>query len=89
MSTCISVKNYIDDKIFKDLSIPSTLFIKPNYYDQKISKLGNIDNFIIDDEIYDILINNVSINDKINKQPKTTRKSKVKFNKKNKSRKKN
>jgi len=88
MSTCICINNYLNDNLLKDLSIPSTLFIKPNYYPQQINRINNFDNSLIDDNIYDILIDNICIKEKLNQKSKATKHKKNKREKKIKTRKK-
>jgi hypothetical protein len=88
MTICVDVNNYLNDKLLKDLSIPSTLFIKPNYYTQQISRINDMNNSLIDDSIYDILLNNISINEKLKQKSKPTKHNKNKKQTKIKTRKK-
>lgn len=88
MTICVHVNNYLNDKLFKDLSIPSTLFIKPNYYPQQITRVNNLNNSLIDDSIYDILVDNISINEKLKQKSKPTKHNKNKRQTKVKTRKK-
>ena len=88
MSTCICINNYLNDNLLKDLSIPSTLFIKPNYYPQQISRVNNLDDLLIDDSIYDILIDNICIKEKLKQKSKPTKHNKNKRQTKVKTRKK-
>ena len=63
----VRFKDYLNDPKLKDLSVPSSLFIKPDYYTNKVFKnINNINNInkdndnVIDENKYKILINNIS-----------------------------
>ena len=80
MSTSIYVKDYLNDPNLKDLSVPSSLFIKPDYYTNKVFK--NINNInkdndnVIDENKYKILINNISHSENLTSKSKSKSKTK-------------
>lgn len=81
MSVYININTLCNDKILNNLVIPSCLFINPHQSNKQFHKLNLDDNLVIDEKIYNILLNSDSNNIK---QTKSNKKSQNKPNKKSK-----
>jgi len=80
MSIYFNINTLCNDKILKDLVIPSCLFINPEQPKKQFHKLNLEDDFIIDEKLYNIFLNTEPNNKKLTK-------SKKKYNKKTKKKK--
>lgn len=82
MSVYVNINTLCNDKILNDLVIPSCLFINPNKSNKQFHNLNLDDNLVIDEKIFNILLNS-DTNNNI-KQTKSNKKSQNKSNKKSK-----
>jgi hypothetical protein len=85
MSVYIKVNTLCNNNTFKDLVIPSCLFINPIITNKQLSKLNLDNDFLISDKIYNIFIdNNSNLNKKkYTKSNKNNSKKSKTFTKKN------
>ena len=79
MSVFIDLNTFNNDKRLKDLVIPSCLFIKPQEYEKQYFKFDLNNDLIIDDKLYNKLLDKASIQKKLSK---LTKKKKEIVNKK-------
>tara|TARA_Y100000389_G_scaffold88857_1_gene85337 strand:- start:3168 stop:3515 length:348 start_codon:yes stop_codon:yes gene_type:complete len=90
MTTYVLVKDYLNNPNLKDLSVPSSLFIKPDYYTNKafknINNINDINDSVIDENKYKILIDNISHSENLTPSPRSRPRQRVKSKSRSKSR---
>jgi len=74
MSIYFNINTLCNDKILKDLVIPSCLFINPEQPKKQFHKLNLEDDFIIDEKLYNIFLKKKQKKKKIKKYKKKYKK---------------